>query len=112
MNAKFESLQFDNVEDGWNNFRKTVGEVADGVLVKSDKTAARNISEKALGLIESRRGLYRNYLSDWSYENKGNVSKVEKALKYKLRRCEVEAMDKIVKDLEDAARRHSGNILY
>jgi len=31
---------------------------------------------------------------------------VEKALKYELRRCEVEAMDEIVEDLEDAARRH------
>ena len=38
--------------------------------------------------------------------------KVEKALKYKLRRCEVEAMDKIAEDLEDAASRHSTKILY
>ena len=33
-------------------------------------------------------------------------------LKYKLRRCEVEAMDKIAKDLENAARRHNSKILY
>ena len=100
------------MEDGWNNFRKTICEVADGVLGKSAKTATRNISEKALGLIESRRGLYKNYLSDRSYENKRNVKKVEKALKYELRRCEMEAMDKIAEDLEDAARRHNSKILY
>ena len=112
LSTKLESLKFDNVEDGRNNFRKTICEVADGVLGKSAKTATRNISEKALGLIESRRGLYKNYLSDRSYENKRNVKKVEKALKYELRRCEVEAMDKIAEDLEDAARRHNSKILY
>ena len=112
MNTKLESLKFDNVEDGWNNFRKTICEVADGVLGKSAKTATRNISEKALGLIEGRRGLYKNYLSDRSYENKRNVKKVEKALKYEIRRCEMEAMDKIAEDLEDAARRHNSKILY
>ena len=53
-----------------------------------------------------------NYLSDRSYENKTNVRKVEKALKYELRRCEVEAMDKISEDLEDAARRHNSKMLY
>ena len=37
---------------------------------------------------------------------------MEKALKYKLRRCEVEAKDKIAEDLEDAARRHNSKILY
>ena len=31
---------------------------------------------------------------------------------YELRRCEVEAMDKITEDLEDAARRHNNKILY
>ena len=41
-----------NVEDGWNNFRKTICEVADIVLGKSAMTETRNISEKALGLIE------------------------------------------------------------
>ena len=41
-------------------------EVADGVLGKKVKTTASNISEKALCLIESRRGLYKNYLSDSS----------------------------------------------
>ena len=53
--------------------------------------------------MESRSGLYKNYLSDRSYENKRNVKKVEKALKCKLRRCEVETMDKIAEDLEDAS---------
>ena len=100
------------MKDGWNNFRKTICEVADGVLGKSAKTATRNISEKALGLIESRRGLYKNYPSDRSYENKRSIKKVEKALKYELKRCEVEAMDKIAEDLEDSARRHNSKILY
>ena len=45
-------------------FRKTICEVADGVIGKKVKTATRNISEKALCLIESGRGLYKNYLSD------------------------------------------------
>ena len=112
LNTKLESSKFENVEDGWNNFRKTIGEVADGVLGKTVKTTTRNINEKALCLIESRRGLYKNYLSDRSYENKRNVKKVEKALKYELRRCEVEAMDKIAEDLEDVARRHNSKILY
>ena len=112
LSTGLEGLKFDNVEDGWNNFRKTICEVADGVLGKSAKTATRNISEKALGLIESRRGLNKNYLSDRSYENKRNVKKAEKALKYELRRCEMEAMDKIAEDLEDAARRHNSKILY
>ena len=35
------------MEDGWNKFRKTICEAADGVLGKSVKTATRNISEKA-----------------------------------------------------------------
>jgi len=33
------------MEDGWNNFRKTICEVADGVSGKKVKTAVRNISE-------------------------------------------------------------------
>ena len=112
MNTKLESLKFDNVEYGWNNFRKTICEVADCVLRKSAKTATRNISKKALCLIESRRGLFKNYLSDRLYENKRNVKKVEKALKYELRRCEVGAMEKIAEDLEDAARQNNSKILY
>ena len=92
--------------------RKKNRELADGVLGKSVKTATRNISEKALCLIESRRGLYKKYLSNRSYDNKRNVKKVEKALKYELRRCEAENMDKIAEDLEDAARRHNCKILY
>ena len=70
LNTKLVSLKFYNVEDGWNNFRKTIYEVADGVLGKIAKTATRNISENTLGLIEIRRILYKNYLSDRSYENK------------------------------------------
>ena len=49
MNAKLEGLKFGNVEDGWNNFRKTICVVAFGVLGKKVKTAARNISEKLYG---------------------------------------------------------------
>ena len=49
--------------------------------------------------------MYKNYLSDRSYENKRNVKKVEKALKYELRMCEVGAMYKIAENLEDGARR-------
>ena len=56
--------------------------------------------------------MYKNYLSDRSLENKKNVKKVGKPLKYELRRCEVEAMDEIAGDLEDAARRHNSKILY
>jgi hypothetical protein len=63
-------------------------------------------------LIDRRRGLYKNYLSVRSYENKRNVKKVEKALKYELRRCEVQVMDKIAEDLEYAGRRHNSKILY
>ena len=112
LNTKLESLKFDSVEDGWNDFRKTVCDVADGVLGKTAKTKGRNIKEKALCLVESRRGLYKNYLSDRSCENKRNVKKGEKELKYGLSRCEGGGMDKIVGDLEDAARRHNSKILY
>jgi hypothetical protein len=91
------------VKDGWNNFRKTICEATDGVLGKKAKNAARNISERTLCLIERKMGLYKNYPSDRSYENKMNVKKGEKALKYELRRCEVEAMDNIAEDLEYAA---------
>ena len=44
--SKAENLKFDNMEDGWNHFRKTICEVANGVLRKKVRTAARNISEK------------------------------------------------------------------
>ena len=37
---------------------------------------------------------------------------MEKALKYKLRRCEVKVKDEIAEDLEDAARRHNSKMLY
>ena len=56
--------------------------------------------------------MYKNYLSDGSYEKKRNVMKVEEALKYELRRCEVEALEKIVEDPEDAARWYNSKILY
>ena len=55
------------------------------------RTAARNISEKPLCLTEGRRGFYKNYRRDRSYENKRNIKKVEKALKYEFRRSEMKA---------------------
>ena len=63
--------------------------------MKKVRNTARNVSENALRLIERRRsrGLYKNFFSDRSYENKRNVKKVEKAPKYELRRCEVEVRD-------------------
>ena len=63
------------------------------LLGKKARNSTTNNSKKALCLIEKRRDLYKYYLSDRSYENKQNVRTVEKALKYKLRKCEVEAMD-------------------
>ena len=44
-------------------------------------------------------------------KTKRNVRKVEKVLKYELRRREVEAMNITAKALEDAARRHINKIL-
>ena len=107
-NLRIWNLKFDNVEDEWNNFGKIVCVAADGVLGKKVRNAARNISE----MKKRRRGLYRNYLSDISYENTKNVNNVLKALKYKLRRCEVKVRDEIAEDLEDAARRHNSKMLY
>ena len=66
LNAKLTNSEFDNVEDGLNNFRKTICEVADGVLGKKVRTAARNISVKTLCLIDRKKGLYKNYLKDRS----------------------------------------------
>jgi len=63
-------------------------------------------------LLERRRGLYKNNLSDRLYEYKRNVKKVEKGLKYELRRYKVEATDKIAEDLEDVDRWHNSKILY
>ena len=42
LDTKLEILKFDNVEDGWTNFRKIVYEVADGVL----RMKIRNIRRK------------------------------------------------------------------
>jgi hypothetical protein len=49
LNTKLESLKYDNVGDGWNNLRKMIiCEVADGVLGKKVRNAAKNISENIL----------------------------------------------------------------
>ena len=69
------------------------------VLKKRVRSAARNISDNATCIIERRRCLFDNYLSDRAYENKRHV---KKALKYELMRCEVETKDKTVGELEDA----------
>ena len=66
LNATLKSLEFDNVEDEWNNFRQTVCEDADGVLGKEGRRAARNISVKASCLIDRRSDLYKKFLSDGS----------------------------------------------
>ena len=50
-------------------------------------------------------------MNNRSCENKNNIKKVENALKYELGRCEVETMDKLAEDLEDAARQHNSKIL-
>jgi len=62
-----------------NCFKKTFCEAADGVLWKILRNAVKNISEKALCLMERGIGLCKNFLSDRSYENKRNVKKVEEA---------------------------------
>ena len=59
------------MKDGRNNFRKKICEAADCVLRKQVNTTTRNISKKALCLIERRMGLYKNCLSDRSYEEEG-----------------------------------------
>ena len=70
------SLKFDNVENGWSNFRKGVYEVADAVFGKKVRNGVRNISDNDLCLI-SRRGLYKDYLSNRSCKNNRSVKKVE-----------------------------------
>ena len=89
-NTNLESLKFDNVEDGWNYLRKSIREVDMVSQERRLRLKLGIIMKKFYGLIVRRRGLCKNYLSDKSYENKRNVKKVEKALKYELRRCEVE----------------------
>ena len=48
MITKRESLKFDNVENGLNKFRKIACEVADDVLRKKVRNAAKNTSEDAV----------------------------------------------------------------
>jgi hypothetical protein len=71
-----------------------------------------NTIENALSLAEKGMGLHKKYLSDRWYENKRNARKVEKLLKYELRRCKMEAMNEIAEDLVDAARLHNNKTLY
>ena len=85
LNTKLETLKFDNVQDTWNNYRKIICEVADGVLKKKVRYTDRCISENALCLIERRRCFCKNCLNNRSYKNKKNTKEVEKALKCELR---------------------------
>ena len=71
-------------------------------IVEKVKNAARKISGKALFIIERRRFLYKNYLSDSPYKNKRNLKKVEKVIKCESRRFEMGTMEKIANDLGDA----------
>ena len=70
-----ESLKFDNVGDGCNNFTNIVYEVADGVLGRKVRNTDKNIIENDLSLVEKRRN--KRYLRDGSYENKRSVRRVE-----------------------------------
>ena len=56
-----------NLRETFQEQLKTICEVADDALGKKAKTAARNTREKTLCLIERRRRLYKDYLSDRSY---------------------------------------------
>ena len=58
--------KFENLEDGWDNFRKAIYEVADDVLGRKVKSAAGNTRDKTSCLIERRRDFHKNYLSDRS----------------------------------------------
>ena len=40
LNTKLESMKFDNVDHGWNDFRKTIYEFADGILRKKVKSSS------------------------------------------------------------------------
>jgi hypothetical protein len=47
LNIRLDSLIFDNVEGGWNAFRKIVCEAAVGILGRKVVNAVRNNSENA-----------------------------------------------------------------
>jgi len=77
----------------------TVSDITEYIIYYNQLTilhrkAADDVLEKnALCLIESRRCLYKNYLSERSCENKRNVKIVEKELKKGPGMCEVDAKD-------------------
>jgi len=52
LNAKLKSLKFHDVEDRWNNFRKAICEVANGVLERKLGTQL-GISVKQLSLVKT-----------------------------------------------------------
>jgi hypothetical protein len=63
-------------------------------------------------LAEKRRGFHKRSLNKGSYKNKRKVIKVERALKFELRRPESEVMEKITEDPEDAATGYNSSRLY
>jgi len=56
--TELESIKFEITEYGWNNFRKIIWGVADGLLERI-KNTARHLSEKGLCSMEGRRELER-----------------------------------------------------
>ena len=65
LNAKLESLKFDNVEYEWNKFWKIVYKIVDDVLAKKVKNAAKNNCEKYCVFNREEEGLIQE-LFVWS----------------------------------------------
>ena len=92
LNTKLEILKFDNVEDGWNNFRKKKLWSGWWCLREESKDHSWEFQWRIFMFNRAEGGLVKKIIS---VILKRNLKKVEKALKYELRRCEVEAMNKI-----------------
>lgn len=112
LNEKLENLEIKNVEEGWSAIRDSVCEVALNVLGKKKSKLIKNVSEKALSLINDRNKLHEIYLGSKTEENRKKVREIEKTLKKELKKCENDFMDKIAEDLEDAAKRHNLKVMY
>ena len=76
MDVKPKNFEFDNLENGWNNYRRIVYEGVADILERKGRNALRNTSGNPLSLVEERRILYKKLLSDRSYENKRTVEKI------------------------------------
>ena len=103
LNIKRASLKFENIEDERNNVEKMACKVLNVILGRDVRNAVRNSNEKKLSLVKKGREMHKKYLSDKFYENKRNLRKVERGLKYKLTRYQVKTMDEKPEDLEDEA---------